>query len=486
MKHNKQENLDLEPDSTLSELNGDSHQKAESLQKDESSNEPEVGATSVGNAADTENNVKNKVEDVSVEPVTNGKKKLSKKKKKKKKKDVPKTFGSAKGIETMFKTAYRAQLDMISLGAMKANIMISINGFLATVLMISGVFIYAAEPLFLAPTIVFLVTAAASIFFAIQAASPGHYNKDVRLKDSSSREKFSKVKSNFLNYEYYAGLSKKDYVKGMKKTLQDPEKVYHGMIDYLYHLGVIANWNFRMLRYSYLVFRVGIVSGIVMLIAIQAYVNLMPKPEELSASLVTNQLAQFDNIYRPSGIESLPDGRFLVIEGDQHRALNVIELLADGSTKENSLLDVVLLSTFNIQLKDLEGVTIDKEGYIYAITSFRRAEDGGRIPDKERLVRFKIENNRIVAPKVFDKSGDYLKSIGLKDEHTNLSIEGLTFDPTGKRLLVGFRQPVRDGKAIIMVIENPQEIFTDNAAVKIADKPTLLDLEGAGILSYLL
>ncbi len=474
-------------------INEDRQQKTQTSRKVKKSDiSYDIAATTMGEGAEAEKKSKNMVAvqgeqlDKSVEKKTLKKEKKKEKKKKKKKgkkKYLPERIGSAKGIETMFKTSYRAQLDMISLGATKAKIMISINGLLVSVLTVSGVFIYTSEPLFLVPTAVFMATAAISIFFAIQAASPGHYNKDVKVKGSSSREKFSRVKANFLNYEYYAELSKKDYVKGMKNTLQDPEKVYLGMIDYLYSLGVIANWNFKMLRYSYLVFRVGVVSGIVMLIAIQAYVKLIPKSEAQNTGMVINQLVQFDNIYRPSGVEALPDGRLLIIEGDRQRALSVVELMDNGAIKENSMLDLVLLSTLNIRLEDLEAVTIDKEGYIYAITSFRRAENGRRVPAQERLVRFKIENNRIVAPKSYDKLGDYLESIGINDGHTNLSIEGLTFDPAGKRLLVGFRQPVFAGKAIIMVIENPQALFEDNAALKIRDKPVLLDLEGAGILS---
>ncbi|RTZ96599.1 MAG: hypothetical protein DSY90_10180 [Deltaproteobacteria bacterium] len=490
MKKNKP---DLKSDNTQPELNnGYSQQKAQTSQKIKKSHKLfSIEDTTMGEVAEREQNGKNRVAGKLEQPGKNIEKKTFKKEKKKKKKEknkrkkkyLPKKIGCAKGIETMFKTSYRAQLDMISLGATKAKIMISINGLLVTVLTVSGVFIYTSEPLFLAPTAVFMATAAISIFFAIQAASPGHYNKDVKLKGSSSREKFSRVNTNFLNYEYYAELSKKDYVKGMKRTLQDPEKVYLGMIDYLYSLGVIANWNFKMLRYSYLVFRVGVVSGIVMLVAIQIYVKLTPKPHEQSTAMVTNQLAQFDDIYKPSGVEALPDGRLLIIEGDRQRALSVVELMGNGAIKENSMLNVILLSTLNIRLEDLEAVTIDKEGYIYAITSFRRAANGRRVPAKERLVRFKIENNRVTAPKSYNKLGDYLESIGISDGHTNLCIEGLTFDPAGKRLLVGFRQPVFDGKAIIMVIENPQEIFEGNAALKIRDKPVLLDLDGAGILS---
>ena len=55
--------------------------------------------------------------------------------KKKKKKVV-----YSKGVETMFRNAYRAQLDLISLAATKANIMISLNGFIVSILMVSSPF----------------------------------------------------------------------------------------------------------------------------------------------------------------------------------------------------------------------------------------------------------------------------------------------------------------------------------------------------------
>ena len=73
-------------------------------------------------------------------------------KKAKKQKKEP---GSARGIETMFRTAYRAQLDLTALGATKANIMISLNGLILSVLTLSGPFVLVAEPMFTAPIAVF-------------------------------------------------------------------------------------------------------------------------------------------------------------------------------------------------------------------------------------------------------------------------------------------------------------------------------------------
>ena len=98
------------------------------------------------------------------------KKKKSKDKKKNKGGDKP--LGTAKSIETMFRNAYRAELDIISLAAMKANIMISLNGFIISALMISGAFLFAASPELLLPAGIFMLTSAMSIIFALLAASP--------------------------------------------------------------------------------------------------------------------------------------------------------------------------------------------------------------------------------------------------------------------------------------------------------------------------
>ena len=83
-----------------------------------------------------------------------------KKKKKKDKAPEPDLVGSNKAVETMYRNTYRAELDTIALAATKANIMISLNGFIISALMISGAFIFASSPAFLLPAGVFMFTAA--------------------------------------------------------------------------------------------------------------------------------------------------------------------------------------------------------------------------------------------------------------------------------------------------------------------------------------
>jgi hypothetical protein len=61
-----------------------------------------------------------------------------------------------------------------------------------------------------------------------------------------------------------------------------------------------------------------------------------------------------------------------------------------------------------------------------------------------------------------------------------LNIEGLAATPEGK-LLIGFRNPIRDGKALVVPIDNPQELL-QGARAKFG-KATGLDLGGRGIRS---
>ena len=67
-----------------------------------------------------------------------------------------------------------------------------------------------------------------------------------------------------------------------------------------------------------------------------------------------------------------------------------------------------------------------------------------------------------------------------------LNIEALEISPDQKRLLVGFRSPLRDARALIASVENPSAVFESGEAPRIAPLLEELDLGGHGIrgMSY--
>ena len=62
-----------------------------------------------------------------------------------------------------------------------------------------------------------------------------------------------------------------------------------------------------------------------------------------------------------------------------------------------------------------------------------------------------------------------------------LNIEALEISPDNQRLLIGFRSPLLDHRAIVAAIENPSAMFDAGEPPRISPTLTTLDLGGHGI-----
>lgn len=433
----------------------------------------------------------------------------------KKKSKKKKTSASSKSVETMFRNAYRAQLDMIALAATKANIMISLNGVIVSILMVTGGFIYANQPAFLLPAILFLITSAISIYFALSAASPSPAPAHTRifccfrdiikgkasLKDfkeyiKTPEKRFNKDTSNILIFEDFARLPKDVYLKEMTKLVNNPEKTYEKMSDQLYWLGLMADKKFSNLRYSYSVFRWGLILSIIVFLFIKSIQFYFPHNHITNViQPITNNssILKFDQIYEPSGVQQLPDGRLLVIEDEPERPLHILKPSNNGELIENKSLNILLRIAFSNKLDDLEAITLGPDGYIYATTSHKRNKKGKRKTAREQLIRFKIDGNKIVDTGTVTNLVSAIKTSNIlgkvnkqgKGGLYNINIEALSFDRQG-RLMICLRNPQLNDKSIILLLENPVDIFKNNVAPIIAKEPLLLDIEGGGIraISY--
>ena len=185
---------------------------------------------------------------------------LAKEKKKKKKKK--KKLGSSRGIETVFRTAYRAQLDLTALAATKANIMISLNGLILSVLTLSGPFVLVAEPMFTAPIAVFLTTCLTSIIFAVLAAQPRFEKRRNNLED------FENDNANILVFEQFSSLNMQEHTQVMTRMLGDNKRIYKNMTRQLYKLGIDADRKYRFLKLSYTSFLAGLTASTLLLLVV--------------------------------------------------------------------------------------------------------------------------------------------------------------------------------------------------------------------------
>ncbi len=441
------------------------------------------------------------------QPQPNGADKLRKKKKKDREAEQP---GSNKAVDTMFRNAYRAELDTIALAAMKANIMISLNGFIISALMISGAFIFASSPAFLLPAAVFMFTAAVSIIFALLSASPQRADqgraawawlRDVlarraRLRDLRARLLVAEQSApdedlNVLIYEDRVRLSQAEYWARMQAIMRDREQVYLRMSEQLYWLGAVADRKFRLLNLSYASFRWGLLASVVTFIGLKLVIAAIDRasPDHI-VRLRNLGIGSFEAIYEPSAVQQLPDGRVLVVEDEAKRAMNLLTLSEDGALSEDRVTGLRMARSFGRQLNDLEGLTIDDSQRVYAITSHSLTNDGERNPDRELLLRFRVSGTsvgeiRTVANLRDALAGDTLirdalaAEPGAEADFAQLNIEGLAYERQTGQLYLGLRAPLAGDRSIIVAIENPEQMF-DGAAARFGP-PILMDLNGGGI-----
>jgi hypothetical protein len=186
-------------------------------------------------------------------------------KKKKKKKG---RLGSERGIETMFRNSYRTHIDMSGLADSKANIMISINGLIMSILIAGLSRGIDTNPWLLAPTSVLLISCLTSMVFAVLAARPRVTNRSVTLEDVRGS------RANILFFGSFVNMPEADFITGMTELMQNPDELYLNMMRDLYGLGRVLQRKFRLLRIAYNVFMGGLAVGVIAFIVVLVSVAL--------------------------------------------------------------------------------------------------------------------------------------------------------------------------------------------------------------------
>ncbi|MEX2567682.1 MAG: Pycsar system effector family protein [Cyclobacteriaceae bacterium] len=184
--------------------------------------------------------------------------KLSKKEWKIYKKTLPE-----RGVETMFRTTSKNHLQLSAIADNKANIMISVNAIIVSIIITVLVRNLNQQIQFIFPTILLLATNLATIVFAVLATRP-------KVSDGYVTERNIQEKtSNLLYFGNFHRMELQDYESGMKKMMEDSDFLYSTMIKDIYFLGKVLHKKYALLQKSYNVFMYGlIISAIAFLLAL--------------------------------------------------------------------------------------------------------------------------------------------------------------------------------------------------------------------------
>lgn len=174
----------------------------------------------------------------------------------KKKAKNAKELTPTRGIETMFRTTSKSHMELSAIADNKANIMISINSIILSVLV--SVLIRKLEeyPHMTIPAVLLTVVCLTTIVFAVLATRPNV------TKGRFEREDIINKKANLLFFGNFHQMKLEDYQWGMKEMLKDADYLYGSMIKDIYYLGAVLGKKYRLLRVSYTIFMFGFVLAI--------------------------------------------------------------------------------------------------------------------------------------------------------------------------------------------------------------------------------
>ncbi|MEJ2577220.1 MAG: DUF5706 domain-containing protein [Gammaproteobacteria bacterium] len=169
--------------------------------------------------------------------------------------------GTTRGIETMFRSAYRVQMELTALADNKANMMISINGIIISIIIAAVAPKLDANPWLILPSTVFLIGTLISIVFSILAARPRVSSKPITLKDLEQG-------GNILFFGNFANLSPADFQSGMLELMEDRVVMYETMIDNIYGIGSVLRKKFSLLQIAYTSFMMALILGVLSFVGV--------------------------------------------------------------------------------------------------------------------------------------------------------------------------------------------------------------------------
>ena len=182
---------------------------------------------------------------------------VDKPKKKGKKKKSAMDDRPEKGIETMFRVTLKNHIQLSQIADNKANIMLSINAIIISIVISALVPKIDSNPTLLVPMIIMLVVCVISIVFATISTIPKVTENDTSRADIAAK------KTNLLFFGNFHNMSLDDYQWGMQNVMEDREYLYNSMIKDLYFLGKVLHKKYKYLRITYTVFMVGIIASVI-------------------------------------------------------------------------------------------------------------------------------------------------------------------------------------------------------------------------------
>ena len=164
-----------------------------------------------------------------------------------------------RAIQSLYRIELRNHLKLSDIADTKANILLSVNAIIISLLMANLLpkLDTPANSYLIYPTAIFVLFSIASMIMSVLATRPKVDNTTLVDQDIEGKE------TNFLFFGNFHSLELGDFKTKLKEIIKNKESIYDSLSMDLYYLGKVLQQKYRLLRWTYTIFIVGIILSVV-------------------------------------------------------------------------------------------------------------------------------------------------------------------------------------------------------------------------------
>lgn len=162
----------------------------------------------------------------------------------------------SRGVDSMFKLTARNQINLSHIADNKSNILISLNGIIISLALATLVSKFKQEPAIIVPTVIFILFSLSTIVLAILSTRPNVSS------GKFTREDIMLQKVNLIFFGNFYNMDLAEYEWAVAEMIDNDPYLYSTLTKDQYSLGKVLARKYKLLRWAYNVFMVGLVISI--------------------------------------------------------------------------------------------------------------------------------------------------------------------------------------------------------------------------------
>lgn len=166
--------------------------------------------------------------------------------------------GTTKGMQTMLRLTSTNHIQLSEMADNKANILISVNAIIISIIISVLLRKLQTDPYLAIPTMVFLFFSVVTMVLGILATRPKTNTGIFADEDVANK------KTNLLFFGNFHNMELNQYENAMRSMMGDSDYLYGSMVQDIYYLGKVLGRKYKLLRWAYNIFMVGIVISVIL------------------------------------------------------------------------------------------------------------------------------------------------------------------------------------------------------------------------------